>query len=227
MRALTKTIFEREGKAIVGPRWTMDQVRQAYEKVDDLVDYISEYKAFKPVQKMGLDKIHPGFENGLEIRVAKNLPDEAVQSLSLDILGKLLEKGRHILRSAAWVYRNSPDTFKNVYASSKQAFLKDRFFLQKVPTYSFSPFKTGDNPAIIRDEKLSQICADLYNSVREPLAGDNIPLNYTIWLGAPAGDKFSRETSWLQNIVGMVHQKQLGITRHSDFVIASKKQNTL
>lgn len=227
MRPFTRAVFEREGKAIVGPRWTEEQVRQAYGKADDLMDYILEYKAFKPVQKMGLDKIHPGFADGIEARVAKNLPDEAVQYLSLNVLSKLLDRGVSVLRCAASLYKDSPDIFKNVYASSRQAFLKDRFFLQKVPVYSFLPFKTGDNPALIRDEEFSQKCVGLYDFIQEPYVKANVPLNYVIWLDSSVGDKFSCETSWLQGCAAYLNQKKLGTKNISTSIITTRKQHTL
>lgn len=227
MRPLVKNIFEREGRLIVGSRWTSDQVRQAYEKANDLMDYISDYKAFKPVQELGIDRIHPDFESGFEARVAKNLPDEAVQSLSLSILGDLLGKGRNILRSAAWVYKYAPDTFKTCHASSKQAFLKDKFFLQKVPVYSFSPFKTGDNPVLSHDENFSKSCTDLYGFSRQLYSEDNTPPNYIMWLSSPAGDKFGRETSWLQNFTAAIRQRRLGKTERSTPIIPIKQQHTL
>ena len=226
MRPLTQSVFKRLGEAIVGSRWTSKQVCQAYEKADDLLNYIAEYKAFKPVREMGIDKIHFGFADGLEVQTEKNLQDEAVQSLSLKILWDLLEKGRHVLHSAAWIYKYTPETFKSTYASSKQAFLKDRFFFQKVPTFSFPSFRTGDNPAIIQDEKISQTCANLYNSMSEPYSGDNIPLNYALWLNSTAGKKFSRETAWLQETSTLIHQKRLGTDRSTQALI-SEKQKTL
>lgn len=223
MRPFTKAIFEREGKAIVGSRWTFDQVQQAYEKADDLLNYISEYKTLGSVREKGINRCHPGFEDGLSICLAKGVPNKAVQSLSLNVLGHLLEEGRRVLRSAVWVYGNLPDTFKNEYASSKQAFSRDRFFGRNIPESSFSPFRTGDNPVLIQDEKLSQKCANLY---LKAYSKGRIPIYYAAWLNSAAGDKFSCETSWLEKVVAKLNKKLLGksIPTHS---LTSMKQNTL
>ena len=223
MRPFTKTIFEHEGNTIVGPRWTLDQVRQAYEKADDLLDYISEYRALEAVKERGLNQCHPGFEDGFGIRLTKGVPNKAVQSLSLNVLGHLLEEGRAVLRSAVWVYGNQPDTFKEKYASSKQAFSRDRFLGREIPESSFSPFRTGDNPAIIKDEKLSKKCADLY--LRAYSKG-RIPLYYAAWLNSAAGDKFSCETSWLEKMTARLNKKLLGKSIPTNS-LASMRQNTL
>ena len=90
MRPFTKAVFEREGKAIVGSRWTLEQVRQAYEKADELLDLISEFKSFNSVQELGLHKLHADLEHAFPNRLQKNLPNEAVQSLSLGIFSNLL-----------------------------------------------------------------------------------------------------------------------------------------
>ena len=231
MRPFTEVVFTHEGKSIVGSRWTIEQVRQAYEKADDLLDYIAEYKALKPVQELGLDKIHPGFEEGLAVRVTKKLPDEAVQSLSLGTLIKLLTRGEQVLKFAAYTYKHTPDDFRAHYASSKQAAFKDRFLFRPVPVFSFSPFKTGDNPAIIQDEKLSRTCANLYHdAIRTgyPLSQpDNIPINYTLWTHFGAGDKFFNETVWLRTISQSVRWKKLERTAPVASIIGPKEQHTL
>ena len=200
MRPLTIAVFKRESQNMIGSPWTEDQVRQAYEKADDLLDYIAKYKTLKDIQKEGLDQLHPYFASGLKDRVAQNLPDKSVQALSLDILGHLLEAGRETLRFAACCYRHAPMTFQKRYASSKPAFFKDKFLLRELPIDSFSPFTTGDNPAITQNKKLSQICASLYNASGCEALAQSHPLNYDRWLRSSAGDKFSRETAWLQKI---------------------------
>ena len=131
----------------------------------------------------------------------------------------------------AWLYENTPDNFKNTIASSKQAFLKDRFFRKKVPVYSFSSFKTGDNPAFSRDEKFSKICADLYSDAHHMAyhsAGHTPPANYAFWLGrSKAGEKLNYETMYLQQLAYKVKEKMLGKSAPSASIIAAQKQNTL
>ena len=80
------------------------------------------------------------------------------------------------------------------------------FSFKKVPVFSFSPFKTGDNPAIIQDEKISQICAHLYAS---PYKAPFPPSHYQQWLGLLPGDKFSRETSWLMTLAHKLSAERL------------------
>ena len=173
------------------------------------MDYVAEYKVTHFIPKSGLDGMMPGFKEGLEARMAKNLPNKAVQTLSLNVFGKLLEEGKHVLYTAAYFYRFLPDIFKTQYAFSQQAFSKDRYFFQKVPVHSFPPFKTGENPAIIRDEKFSLACADLYDQSRGWYMPDIMTNGYLSWLNSSAGDKFSREISWLQTRAGEVRQKML------------------
>ena len=230
MRPFTKAIFEQEGKAVVGSRWTLEQVRQAYEKADELLDCVSEFKSFKPVQELGVHKVHADLKYAFANRLQKNLPNEAVQSLSLGIFSNLLDKGIEVMWHAAWLYENTPDNFKKRYASSKQAFFKDRFFLKKVPVYSFSPFKTGDNPAFSKDEKFSQICAKLYpnaHRIAYHSPGHTAPANYAFWLGrTKAGEKLNYETLYLQQLAYRAKEKMLGKTSSITPIIDTQKQNT-
>ena len=227
MRPFTNAVFEREGKAIVGHRWTLEQVHQAYEKADDLLDYVSEYKVFDSVQKLGLNKLHPGFRDGLAFRTTKGLKDEAVQSLGLNIFRELLDRGSEVVRFAAWAYKSTPDIFKARYAASKPAYLKDRFLLRSVPVYSFSPFDTGDNPATTQDEKLSQKCADMYRNSRTGNYSKNEILpGYVFWLRSSVGDKFFNETIWLKKTSYEVEQRRLGICAPVIPFISSQMQKT-
>ena len=231
MRPFTKAIFEHEGKKIIGSRWTLEQVQQAYKKADELLNLVSEFKAFKPVQELGLHKVRADLEYAVPNRLQKDLPDEAVQSLSLGIFSNLLDRGTDVMWYVAWLYENTPDNFKNTIASSKQAFLKDRFFRKKVPVYSFSSFKTGDNPAFSRDEKFSKICADLYSDAHHMAyhsAGHTPPANYAFWLGrSKAGEKLNYETTYLQQLAYRVKEKMLGKSVPTASIIATRKQNTL
>ncbi|MBR6412558.1 MAG: hypothetical protein IKS41_05305 [Alphaproteobacteria bacterium] len=224
MRPFTKAVFEREGKLVVGSRWTLEQVQQAYEKADKLLDYVSEYKAFEHVKELGLDKVHTGFKDGLKFHLAKDLPNKALQSLSLLFFRQLLDQGRDVMRFAAWAYKNKSDTFKGYYASSKAAFLKDKFLLRDVPVYSFSPFDTGDNPAIIQDEKLSQICAKMYHDSQSESypKGQTIP-GYIFWMRSSAGDRLFNEMVWLRKVSYEVDPKRID---HSIPLIASQMQHT-
>ena len=230
MRPFTKAIFEQEGKAIVGSRWTIEQVQQAYEKADELLDLFSEFKSFKPVQELGLHKLHADLEYALHNRLQKNLPDEAVQFLSLSVFSNLLDKGTEIMKHVAWLYENTPNNFKNTIASSKQAFLKDRFFLKKVPVHSFPSFKTGENPAFSQDEKFSKICADLYPDAHRITClskGYTPPANYAAWLRSSIGDKFNCEMLYLQIATYKLKDKKLGKPAPVATTILTKKQNTL
>ena len=210
MRPLTKAIFEREGKSITGHRWTLDQVRQAYEKADDLLDYIVACKeSSKSLKRAGLERAYlPDFEIGLEECLAENQTNEAVQNLSLGILRKLLGRGLDVLSSAARIYRSAPGTFKDVYASSKPAFLKDWSVRQKVPTNSFVAFKTGENPAMAKDDEISRQYARVYRH----LNFDNWAKNdlYLTWLHhTDAGRKCYQETKWLQEVAAALFEKRL------------------
>ena len=231
MRPFTKAVFEKEGKAIVGPRWTLEQVRQAYEKADELLDLVSEFKSFKPVQELGVHKVPADLKYAFANRLQKNLPNEAVQSLSLGIFSNLLDKGIEVMWHVAWLYENAPNHFKKTIAASKQAFLKDRIFLQKVPVYSFSPFKTGDNPAFSKDEKFSQICAKLYpnaHRIAYHSPGHTAPANYAFWLGrTKAGEKLNYETMYLQQLAYRVKEKMLGKSAPTASIMAHQKQKTL
>ena len=211
MRPFTKAVFEREGKSIVGSRWTLEQVQQAYERADLLLDYIAACKeASKPLKRAGLEMTHsPDFENGLETRLAKKKLDKGVQALTLGVLKKLLGRGLDVLSEAARVYRNSPETFKELYASSKPAFLKDRSSQQKVPTNSFSAFKTGDNPAISSDEQLSLQYTIVYQYFNPKKWAKNDL--YLTWLWhTDAGRRCRQETRWLQSVAEDIFQKKLG-----------------
>ena len=195
-----------------------------------MLNLVSEFKAFKPVQELGVHKVRADLEYAIPNRLQKDLPDEAVQSLSLGVLSNLLDKGTEVMWYVAWLYENTPDNFKNTIASSKQAFLKDRFFMKKVPIYSFSPFKTGDNPALSRDEKFSKICADLYpdaHRIAYHSPGHTPPSNYAMWVRrSKAGEKFNYETMYLQQLAYKVKEKMLGKASSVAPMIIAQKQNT-
>ena len=207
MRPFTNAVFEKEGKSIVGSRWTLDQVHTAYMKADDLLDYINNYKSLKYVNRLGLERIHAGFENGLKNRMVHGLSDKAVQLLSLHVLGELLGKGLDVVTEAAKVYQNSPDTFKALYASSTKDFFRDKYLFQKVPTNSFDPFKTGNNPALSQNIRFSQRCAHLYQDSNPEQNGD-----IHSWLHTQAGLKLVGETRWLRETIESLNEQQLGQT---------------
>ena len=195
---------------IVGSRWTSDQVRSAYEKADELLNFITVYQSEKPVHKSYAE--NTDFQVKLDACLTKNLPDEAVQSLSLGTLERLFSDGERVLKFAAYTYAQKPDIFWNKYASSKPAFFKDKFFRRPVPEFSFPLFKTGDNPALIQDDQLSRTCADLYHDsllASHPDMEDYDLYHYTVWLHSAAGEKFFRETTALKKAFRHLRQEKL------------------
>lgn len=228
MRPFTKAVFEREGRGIVGHRWTLEQVQQAYEKADDILDYVVACKeSSRSLKRVGLETTHtPDFEIGLEERLAENQLNEAVQVLSLGILRKLLGRGLDIMSDAARVYRSAPETFKEIYASSKPAFLKDRTVRQKLPTSSFIAFRTGENPAMSQENNLSQQYANVYQRLNfKNWAKNDL---YLTWLHhTDAGRKCYNETRWLQEVAGALAEKKLGPTRPVVAKFLSRNRDTI
>ena len=134
MRPFTKAVFEKEGKQIVGSRWTLEQVQQAYEIADELLDTISARKKDVSVKKIGVENVpEPLFRSELRDCLLGLPSDEAVQKLGVAVLGHLLERGLDVAATATELYNTFPNTFRARYASSKQAFLKDKFLRRKVP----------------------------------------------------------------------------------------------
>jgi len=221
MRPLTKAVFEQEGKKLIGSHWTLEQVRQAYETADNLLDYIAEYKELGFVKKNGIEQTQFGFQYGLEDSIAENSTDESVQSLSLGVLRKLLEHGVTAMVEAANIYREAPETFKAVYASSKPAFFKDKFLQQDVPVNSFAPFKTGENPAMTQDKKLSQLCADLYKN------STSHPHSIACLFFSNGGDSIIQETMLLHEVIESIRESRFGDKDQSFSIIPMRPQNSL
>lgn len=213
MRPLTKAIFEREGKDSVGSQGTLEQVWHAYENADDLLDYIVECKSLKYVQQWGLEQAYFCLAAGLEDRMVEKIPHKAMQILSLSILKKLLERGLNSIIEAVSIYQNSPEIFKTKYASSKAAFFKDLFFDHRTPVYSFPPLKTGENPALTRDEKLSGLCAKLYQNA-------NLQEHSAAWLFfSNGGDNVMQEAILISDIIENVRKNRLGDKGHTFSII--------
>ena len=204
MRPFTKAVFEREGKSIVGSRWTLEQVQQAYEKADDLLDVLAKCREDKYTKRTGL-------ENGAGVIAIsmlgdklRKLPNESVQRLTLVVLGHLLERGLDVAATAADIYREAPHIFKMVYASSKPAFSKDKFFRHQFPVSSFRPFETQENPAICQNRKQSELYAKMYSDpyphaglcpgIDLMLGGVSVFSN-----GSTEAVKLFRETRWIQS----------------------------
>ena len=208
MRPFTRAVFEKEGKAIVGSRWTLKQVQQAYEKADDLLDYIVECKKLKHVKHKGFAQAHLGFVAGLEDRVVEDVTDKRVQSLSLRVLRELLDRGVAAMVRAVHMYRDAPESFKARYAASHPAFFKDKFLQRDVPVDSFAPFNTGENPAMTQNKKLSQMCANLYQ--------DSDSFGYSAgWLFfSDGGYNVFQETTLIQEVVQTICQNRLGEKDH-------------
>jgi len=189
MRPFTKAVFEKEGKQIVGSRWTLEQVQQAYEKADGLLDLI-----------FVIDRSAALFDIGWLGASLKELPNEAVQQLSLDAVNTLLERGLDVAATATKLYRTAPETFVKYCASSKQAFLKDKFFLQRYPVNSFEAFRTQENPAMCQDMALAKRYAAIYvDSYPHLCHGNDLVSSSIIVPGAVAASKLFNKTRCIQN----------------------------
>ena len=188
MKPFTKAVFEKEGKGLVGSRWTKEQVQQAYEKADELLDLITY-----------ADKNAGLFNIGLLGASLTKLPNEAVQQLSLEIVNNLLERGLDIAATAAELYRTAPETFMKFCASSKQAFLKDKFFLRQYPASSFEAFRTQENPALCQDMKLAKRYAVIYSDPYPyDCHGIDLVPGSLIVPGAAAASKLVHKTRCIQ-----------------------------
>lgn len=169
MRPLTKALFDANSERLAKRGYKLTEQRQVFKKVDELLDYISEYSTQPVVQKGGFDSrfIKDDFQAGMDIHLSRNMPSLKKQGLALEVLNTLLSMGQEIVVRAAWLYRNYPVIYKRNYASSIQAYQKDsHFFMMKghtVPTHSFTSFKTGENPALSRDNDFSKRCAEMYS----------------------------------------------------------------
>lgn len=202
MKPFTKAVFEKEGKAIVGSRWTLEQVQQAYEIADELSDTIAHLRKDKDVKRVGLVNV-PDFLFRTDLRNDLiSLPGtEAVQKLGLSVLSHLLERGLDVAATANEMYNTFPNTFKARCASSKQAFSRDKFFRQKIPVSSFEAFRTQENPAICQDVKFSQSYANLYMFPLSNKLSQGVILASIGMLsipGAASAKGLFNETRWIQ-----------------------------
>ena len=202
MRPFTKAVFEKEGKGIVGPRWTQEQVQQAYEIADELLNTIAHLRKDDNVKRIGLMNTPAHlFRTDLRNDLI-NLPGtEDVQKLGLSVLSHLLERGLDVAATANEMYNTFPNTFKARCASSKQAFSKDKFFRQKIPVSSFEAFRTQENPAICQDEKFSRSYADLYMFPLTDKLSRGVILASIGMLsisGASSAKGLFNETRWIQ-----------------------------
>ncbi len=214
MRPLTESEFKKRCQYLVGPRWNESQVRQAYEKADDLLDYLTEWKIQKPTKGCRQHSIPSCFEAGLKLRLSRNLPNKSVQKLSLSVLRELWLKGDDLLQKAAWLYKYHPKLFREDYASSRQAFLKDKFLLNTVPFYSFPSFATSRNPVLNSDPVLSRKYALLDSDpIFESRAyfaylSDTKKVSpYQKWLETVRGKKFTGEYIWLHSLFCKIQQE--------------------
>lgn len=169
MRPLTEALFEANSNRLIRHGYKLEEQRQVFKKVDELLDYIAEYTAQPMVQKNGFDGrfIKSDFKAGMKVHLSQNMPSLKKQALALDVLETLLSMGKEMMVRAAWLYRNYPVIYKDNYAASVPAYHKDsHFFMMKghtVPTHSFEPFKTGENPAFTRNEGFAERCIRMYN----------------------------------------------------------------
>jgi hypothetical protein len=192
MRPFTKAVFEKEGKQLVGSNWTQAQVQQVYEKADDLLDVLAESRRDRDNQRTGLR---------LAMRIiAMNVSADKAdrRQLTLGVLSHLLEKGLYVAAHAANVYRNAPDVFKRDYATSKPAFMKDRFLRRQFPVSSFEAFRTQENPAICQVPHLSMKYAEVYTDSYHSRALDTGIEGYPVCSGYAEAAKLVHETKWIQ-----------------------------
>ena len=204
MRPFTKAVFEKEGKGIVGSRWTREQVQRSYEIADELLDTISLRRKDNHVKCIGglVNVPAPLFRAELRDDLMRLPDDEAVKKLGVSVLSHLLERGLDIAATATDMYNASPNNFKIRCASSKLDFFTDKRCHRAVPLRSFEAFKNAENPAINQNSKFSQLCADLY--VRPwpfPVLSRGVVLASIGMLGisgASSAAKLFNETNWIQ-----------------------------
>lgn len=203
MRPFTEAVFKNEGMAIVGSRWTQEQVQRAYEIADELLDTISLRRKDNHVKCIGglVNVPAPLFRAELRDDLMRLPDDEAVEKLGVSVLSHLLERGLDVSATAVEMYNTLPDAYIDRCASSKQAFLKDKFFRRKVPVSSFEAFKTQENPAICQDEKFSQSYADLYTHPLPHGLSRGAAWEGLCMFGIPETSpdiKLFKETRWIQ-----------------------------
>ncbi len=166
MRPFTEGLLRGNSESLTQKGWDLNEQRRCFRKADALLDYISRIKPgeYHPVK--GHIELNPQRMEGLKYCLEKNMPSKKMRVLSLEILQELLFMGGELLKKAAWLYQNYPALFRARYVSSRQDFQKDAHFYfirgHVVPEHSFSPFKTGDNPVLSRDNAFLNRCVEMY-----------------------------------------------------------------
>ena len=146
--------------------WKPNEQLRCFKKADALLDYIGRIKPGEYVQTPKGTRLNDQRFEGMWYCLNKDMPSPQMRARSLQTLSTLLSIGEELMLRAAWLYRNYPILFKVRYALSKQDFEKDAdFYFIKghvVPERSFPSFKTGENPAISRDNTFLKHCVDMY-----------------------------------------------------------------
>ena len=103
-----------------------------------------------------------------------------------------------VAATANYVYKKHPETFKMMYATSKQGFVKDRLRLREFPESSFEAFRTQENPAICRNQ-FSEKYANIYS---DPYPMGVLSQGFDLARMSCPGDfkvhKLYQETQWIQ-----------------------------
>lgn len=198
IRPFTKAVFEKEGKGLVGSPWTQEQVQQAYEKADDLLDVLAKARADEYTKRIGLERGIGYLAVRMVAGELREHPDKSEQQLIIGVLSHLLERGLDVAATAANAYENMPDLFKIRYATSAPAFMKDKFFQRKFPVSSFEAFRTQENPAICENYKFSEKYAAIYSDLDHLSPGIMLMCGDIGRSGDGAAVKLFRETRWIQ-----------------------------
>ncbi|MGN0919621.1 MAG: hypothetical protein ACI4OR_02535 [Alphaproteobacteria bacterium] len=210
MRPLTEALFRENEENLAQKGWKPSEQRRCFKKADALLDYMSQMPE-KDYQKSPFhSRISPAHIAAMEYLLQKDMPSHKMQVQSLDALSMLLSIGEEMLWRSAWLFKKYPALFKAKYALSPQAFAKDihGFFIRGrlVPENSFSPFKTGENPAFSNDRSFINRCIKMYKDpifetaefkmYREKDKSDKDP--YLLWKKQKkAGQKFSdKKAAW-------------------------------
>jgi len=203
IRPFTKAVFDKEGKGIVGHRWTLQQVQRAYEIADELLDTISLRRKDKYVKRIGgLVNVPPNlFRAELRNDLMRLPDDEAVEKLGVSVLSHLLERGLDVAATATEMYNSLPAAYRKRCALSTETFFEDKHSQRKIPASSFEAFRTQENPAICQNKKWSQSYADLYTHPLPHGLSRGAAWEGLCMFGIPETSpdiKLFKETRWIQ-----------------------------
>ena len=242
MRPLTEALLRANAEGLTQKGWKPDEQRRCFRKADALLDYIGKIKPSEYRRVGWRTLLNEQRVEGLRYRLEKDMPSAQMRLRSLEALSNLLSIGEEMLIKAAWLFTNCTALFKAKYASSPQAFCKEihGFFVKGrfVPEYSFPAFKTGENPAVSRDDAFLDKCIDMYNDSLFETS------EFQDWLNQPArkrypyfqwtqkskaGRRFSNENLALQYVIGQLEKKdeiKLKVDKALAHQLLQKKQKT-